>query len=206
MLYTRPLLLAQKKETCFKQHKPHYSKRRHKMKLTLKHLFSISTAMIMILVFSIPVIAGQHERGRNDGYWGQGQKRHAMNYSRLWEDPDVVKELGLSNEQVEKIKQADFSFREEHIKQKAELEQYRLELEKAFSSEPVEKAAVLKSAEKISDIRGKMFLSKTEYRLDLKSLLTPDQNKKLDTCKKQRFGKYGKNKKQNEHRRGGSSE
>jgi len=176
------------------------------MKLTLKHAVSALCAMIMILVFSIPVVAGQNERGRNGDYCGQGQKRHAMNYSRLWEDPDVVKEMGLSGEQVEKIKQADFSFREEHLKQKAELEQRRFELEKAFSSEPLEKAAILKSAEKLSDIRGKMFISKTEYRLDLKSLLTPDQNKQLDTYKKRRFGKYGKNKYRNEHRRGGSYE
>jgi len=176
------------------------------MTSNLKQTISTVTAMIVIAAFSIPAAAGQYEKGRNGSNWDLGQKRHHMGYSRLWKDPDVVKEMGLSDEQVEKIKQADFSFREKHIKQKAELEQHRFELEKAFSNEPVEKAAVLKSAEKISDIRGKMFISKTEYRFDVKSLLTPDQNKKLNAYKKQRFGKYGKNKNRREYCRGDSFE
>lgn len=162
------------------------------MTSTLKQKLLAVTTMIVILTFSMPAVAGYGGKGHNQCNKDFGQKRHHMRYSLLWNDPDVAREMGLSDEQVKGIKDTDFSFREKHLEQKAELERYRLELEKAFSSEPVEKSAVMKSAQKITDSRGKMFIQEIEFRFDVEKLLTPDQVKKLNMVKKQRLGKAGK--------------
>jgi len=172
----------------------------------LKQKLMTVTTMMVILTFSIPAVAGQNRKGPKDCNNDFGQKRHHMGYSMLWNNPDVIKELGLSDDQVKKIKDIDFSFREKRLKEKAGLDQYRLELQKGFSAEPVEKSSVLKTAQKMAEIKGEMFVQQIECRLDVEKLLTPDQAKKMNTYKRQHFGKYGDWKHRNEYGRGRNAE
>ena len=172
----------------------------------LKKNLLATVAIVTVLAFSAPAMAGNHGKGCNKQNKGVGLQNRPMNYSMLWEDPAAIKALGLSDEQVKKIKDLDFAFREKQLPLKADLDKYRLELKKGFATQPVDEASVLKTAKRIAGIKGEMFVQGTEHRLAVEKLLTPDQIQKIKQYKQQRSGKRGGPKGQGNYRRGGPVE
>lgn len=135
--------------------------------------------VLLITVCFIPAIAGAFapEDGRQDK--GFAIKDHHRPALGIWRDPQMVQELELTKEQVKQLRDADFTFREKHLALKAQLDGLRLQMDKAFSDDVVNDTAVLSLAEKISDVKGKMFVQKIEARLAVGKLLNADQIKKL---------------------------
>ena len=149
-------------------------------------------AMILLLaVIFAPTIAGAFgpgEGGPKKGFAAKGKSRPALG---LWRNPGLVQELGLTAEQVKQVREADFAFREKHLGLKAQLESLKLQMDRAISQEIDNDAAVLSLAEKISQVKGRMFFQKVESRLALRKILTPDQIEKLKirAMKKNKHGR-----------------
>lgn len=141
----------------------------------------IGTSVMVLLVMAcfIPVTADAFAPG--DGKHGKGINRHGHHRSALnfWQNPSMVEKLGLTPEQVKKVREADFASREKQLPLKAQLESLHLQMEKAFSDANVDDAAVVSLAEQISDVKGKMFVQRIESRLALKQVLSADQIEKL---------------------------
>jgi len=91
----------------------------------------------------------------------------------------MVQKLGLTEDQVKQIRDADFSFREKCLPLKAQLDGLRLQMEKAFSQDVVDDAVVLKTAQTISEIEGKLSVRKIETLLTLGEILNANQIKEL---------------------------
>lgn len=134
---------------------------------------------LLITVWLIPATAGAFAPGdgrQNKGFHKKDRHRSALG---IWRDPQMVQKLGLTAEQVKKVRDADFTFREKRLALKAQLDSLRLQMDKAFSDDVVEDAAVLTLAEKISDVKGKLFVQDIESRLAVGKILNADQIKKL---------------------------
>ncbi len=97
----------------------------------------------------------------------------------LWKNPRIVEKLGITDEQIAQLKEADFTAREKHIALQAELEAARLNMQKSFSAETVDRDAALKLAQETAEIRSKMFVQRTENRLQALEILTQEQHDKL---------------------------
>lgn len=93
--------------------------------------------------------------------------------------PAMAQDLGLTDEQIKSIRDADFTFKERHIELRAQLDQLHLQMEKAFSSDTVDEATVRDVAHRIADLQGKMFILDIDSRLAMERLLTSDQRKRL---------------------------
>ena len=152
--------------------------------------------VLLITVCFIPTLAGAAGKGsgRNDrDFDKRGSNRGILS---IWQNQQLIKDLKLTDEQVDQLREADFSFREKKLEYRAQLDGYRLKMDKAFSESKVDDAAVRSLAEKISDVRGKMFIQKVEARLALNQYLTAEQidqleQHKLDRKKKRtRHGRY----------------
>jgi Spy/CpxP family protein refolding chaperone len=104
----------------------------------------------------------------------------------------MVQELGLTDEQVKGLREADFAHREKRLQLKSKLDGLHLEMEKLFSADAVDEAKVLQVAQKISDLKGKLFVRKIESRLAVGKLLTADQLKKLEVFDLHHHAKQGK--------------
>ena len=107
----------------------------------------------------------------------------------------MVQELGLTAEQVKNLRDADFTFREKRLELKAQLDSLRLQMEKAFTEDVVDDKTVLSLGDKISDVKGKLFIQKIEARLAGRKLLNADQINKLklyDMHPKKKGRKHGK--------------
>jgi Spy/CpxP family protein refolding chaperone len=161
------------------------------MRLKLREKFVTRAFVLLIMVFIVPSFAWAFppggvnpERGPD---MGPGIEKHHMSPYGLWRNPELIQGLELTDEQIAQLKKADFTFREKNLNLKAQLDNLNLQMEKAFSTEPVDEAAVLQMAKEISDLRGKMFVQDIESRLACEKLLTADQLKKLKAGFSQRY-------------------
>ncbi len=151
--------------------------------------------VLLITVCFIPAMAGAFAAGdgkHDRGIDGKGRPRNVLG---IWRDPLMAQKLGLTAEQVKDLRDADFTFREKCLELKAQLDSLRLQMEKAFTDDVVDDKTVLSLADKISDVKGKLFIQKIEARLAGRKLLNADQinQLKLYNMQKKRQGrKYGK--------------
>ena len=160
-------------------------------------------AASLVTIGSYQAFAKRH--GGQGGYYNQGecgmmtgqmqrgpQGRSALG---LWKNPVVIEELGLSDEQVNKLKEADFAAREKQIGLQGELEAVRLNMQKTFSADPVDKEAALKFAQEKADIKSKMSVQRVESRLLVREILTSEQLDKLKQLRMEyRGGKHQRGK------------
>jgi len=141
--------------------------------------FGTGVIILLITVCFIPGMAGaaapgDHWQGR--GFDMNGHHRSALG---IWRNQQMIQKLGLTAEQVKHLKDADFASREKRLALKAQLDGFRLQMDKSFSNDVVDDTAVLSLAQKISDVKGKLFVQKIESRLALGKILNADQIKKL---------------------------
>lgn len=149
----------------------------------------IGTVLMAALLSAalIPAAAEACRGGRGGRGGGQGMGMDCgMRGGRggaafgIWQNPQAVQDLGISPEQVKKLKEAEFAARDKQLPLKAELDNLRLKMDQAFATEPVDEKAVLELTEKISAVKGKMAVQMTEERLAMKKILTPEQVAKMD--------------------------
>jgi Spy/CpxP family protein refolding chaperone len=159
----------------------------------------IATAVLagLLTVSIIPMTANACRRGGGGGQGGGcgmkgGQKgKHFGGLLGIWKNSQLTEELGLSDAQVNSLKDADFAAREKQQALWAEMESLHLKMEQAFSADTVDEAAVRKLSQKIAGQKGKMIEQRTETRLIAQKLLTPEQR---DKAKSLRGNGWGKNK------------
>lgn len=136
-------------------------------------------AILMITVFFIPVLANAIPPGEAKHDRAGGKKGHHRPVLGIWQDPQLVEDLALTDEQIKQVREADFASREKHLALKAQLDSYRLQMRKAFSADTVDETAVRQLAQNIANIKGKSFVQEIESRLALGRILNEDQIKKL---------------------------
>jgi len=141
--------------------------------------FSTGLIVLLIAVCFIPAMAGAFTPGDQSQDKGFDRQCHHRPLFRIWRDLQMVQKLELTEKQVKQLRDADFTFREKRLKLKAQLDTFCLQMDKAFSDDIVNNAAVLQLAKKISDIKDKIFIQDIESRLAVGKFLNADQIKKL---------------------------
>ncbi len=157
----------------------------------------IGTGIMAVLLAAaiVPSIA-EARRGNCNKGGGQGM---GMNCDMkgggaafgIWQNPQAVQDLGLSADQVKKLKEAEFASREKQLPLMGELDSLRLKMDQAFAADPVDEKAVLELTEKISAVKGKLSVQRAEDKLALSKVLTPEQMDKMQTMRG--MGCNGKN-------------
>jgi Spy/CpxP family protein refolding chaperone len=155
--------------------------------------------VLLVTVFVIPGIAGAFTQGQCRPEKGFGMKKNHMSPLGIWQHPKIVQKLELTDEQVEGLKKADFAHREKSLESKSKLDALHLELEKLFAAKSVDEAKVLEVAQKISDLKGKLFVQRIESRLAVAKLLTADQVGKLKMFRSYHLKHRGKINKTGKH-------
>ncbi len=162
-------------------------------------VFAGATALLLLACF-IPAVAGAFSPGDDNPGKRSGMKRRHGCPLGIWQNPKMIQELELSEEQIKGLRDADFAFREKRLEVKSQLDSLYLQLEKLFSHEPVNAPNVIQVAQKISSLKGTLFVQKIESRLMLEKLLNADQLKQLRTLEWYRHKRHGEcSKKDNHH-------
>jgi Spy/CpxP family protein refolding chaperone len=171
------------------------------MNSNLRHKFFTGAVVLLVTVFFIPSFAGAFTPGQCKPDKGFGIKRHHGSPLGIWRNPKMVQDLRLTDEQVKALREADFAHRENRLQLKSKLDGLHLDLEKLFSADPVNASDILQVAQKISDLKGKLFVQRIESRLAVAKLLTEDQLKKLKIFDLHHPAMHGKMHGNEKHRR-----
>ena len=140
------------------------------------------SALIIMLIAAMLIIPGTAGAfgGKNHHGKGDGMDNKPGFGCHIWRNPDLVKDLGLTDEQVNKLKEMDYTHREKQLKLKSQIDALQLQMDKAISYETIEEGTVRDLAKKISSLRGEKYVQKVESNLSTRKILTSDQIKKLD--------------------------
>ena len=142
-------------------------------------ILALLLTVFFMVAGSLPVTAGGHGKASP---WQKGameKHRHHRPPLGLWQDPELVEKLELTETQLKQLRDEDFASREKGLVLKAQLDRLDLELEKAFSADTVDQKAVRKLTEAIAEVRGNLFIQRIESRLTLGEILDADQMSKL---------------------------
>ena len=136
--------------------------------------------VLLITLCLIPALALAEASGDQRQRKGLEMKGFHGPVLGIWRNRQIVQNLELTENQVKQIRDTDFTFREKHLVLKSQLDNFYLQMEKAFFNDRVDDTAVLTAAQAISDVRGKLFVQNVESRLALGKILTADQIKKMN--------------------------
>ncbi|HXY55617.1 MAG TPA: Spy/CpxP family protein refolding chaperone [Nitrospirota bacterium] len=103
--------------------------------------------------------------------------------------------LGLSDQQIDTLKEIKTRVTKDTIKKRADLQLARVDLRELLRKDPVDMKAVEASLKKIESASTDLKLSHIKAREEMKAVLTPEQRKKLKEEIKAGFkmhqGRYG---------------
>lgn len=150
-----------------------------------------AVSVFMMMVFLIPAFASATMFDDHQGCKGPGHHGQHMGLTRLWENPQMVKELELSDDQVKSLKEADFAFREKKLALQADADRLRLKMQKAFSGDSINADTIRSIAKEMSKVKSEMYLQKIEQRLVLNKTLNKGQIEKLKSFKAHHFSERG---------------
>jgi Spy/CpxP family protein refolding chaperone len=128
------------------------------------------------------MIEKKEVRVRMDRDCHDGMGHKGMGRGQWWENPVAVKELGLSEQQTQKIDDLSLNHRKNAIKLQADLKIAELEMRSLMGGDPSD-SDVRKKAKAVSQLREKLHETRIEHMLALRKVLTPEQQKKLKDMK-----------------------
>lgn len=123
---------------------------------------------------------GMHVRG-----FGQGPREFGL--GRLLNDPDIRKQVGITDEQVAKIRQQESDFRKTEIRDRADLEVKRIDLRDLLAADKPDRAAIDSKLQEISAAQLALQKSAIDYRLNMRDAISPAQREKLRQLMKDRW-------------------
>ena len=117
--------------------------------------------------------------GGRMGMRGFGGDDHEFGLLRALRDPDVRKQVGISDDQFAKLRQQDSDFRKTEIRERADLEVKRIDLRDLLSADKPDRSAIDGKLQEISTAQLALEKSSVDHRLDMRGAITPEQRDKL---------------------------
>ena len=114
--------------------------------------------------------------------------------ARAAERPDrarIEADLGLSAEQSAQLQKMKVEGRKQAIRQRADLAVARIELEELMDAPVVDQKAIDAKVKAISDLQAAALKARTDERLALRKILTPEQQAKMKQVMQQRRAERG---------------
>jgi len=204
---------------------------RRKMAIgTLALMVLLAAAMVSWAQESAPQAAGpgegQHQFG-GQHQWGDGAYRFAggqfggpegqrmgwqrggrrgsgggAGFLRMAENPRVRQYLGLTDEQVGRLHRIGVDEQKASVQMRADLELRHIELRELLRADNPDHDAIMAKLDEVNALQGKMAKQRVETMLSARSVLTPDQIKKVKTFMENR-GAGGEGHERMMERRGG---
>ena len=135
-------------------------------------------ALILGGLLALPVWAVDHGRGEFGSRGGHGDGPGGGMFGFLHNER-MKAELGLTDEQADKLRETFMESRKAGIRTRADLQIRRMELHEILRAEKTDRDAAMKKVQEISDLRAQLMRQHVESMLTAKSILTPEQQKKV---------------------------
>jgi Spy/CpxP family protein refolding chaperone len=144
---------------------------------------------------------GQVQRGGPGGPKGPGEmhsrpahargerweRRRNFSLARLLSDPQIQQKVGVTADQVAKIRQEESTFRKTEIRQRADVAVQRIDLRDLLAAQTPDRSAIDAKLQQVSAAQLAMEKSRIDFQLNMKQALTPDQREKLRQALRERW-------------------
>ena len=143
---------------------------------------------LVLLIAAAVAFAGFGLNGAGSGYIGKhmeyGTKMAEMNmfHGRLL--LNMKAEIGLNQDQVDKIEKMSLVFQESVIKRMADTKVKELKLANYLQGDKIDRKVVEKMVKEISELKTGLQIDRIYYLLDIRGLLTPEQIAKAEELKR----------------------
>ena len=131
-------------------------------------------------------------RGEQRGQWGRMGMRgrdvgpEEFGLGRLLTDPNVRQQLGVTADQAAKIRQQESDFRKTEIRNRADLQIKRMDLDDLLSAEKPDRSAIDSKLQEIGATQIALEKSAIDNSLNMRDALTSVQRQKLQQMMTQR--------------------
>ncbi len=147
-------------------------------------IYSLLLSLIFMLVCTVNAAYAKDYRGHKEQPHG-GSKYESMVFHKAHLILENEKELGLTDEQVMKIKKIKIDTKKALIKQKAEIELIGVDIKEQLWSDKIDVAVITPLVNKKYELKKAKSLSIITALAQLKDVLTAEQKEKMKTlCKK----------------------
>lgn len=142
----------------------------------------VAGAAIAGTVLVLGLVAWAAERGdRGFRAWGHEPFGMSERMLGLLDNQRFKTEIGLNDQQVDRLRQIVLDTQKSSIKTRADMQLRGIELREMLRSENPDRTTVLKKVQELSDLRGQMMKQNVEALLAAKTVLTPEQQKKVQS-------------------------
>jgi Spy/CpxP family protein refolding chaperone len=134
---------------------------------------------------------GPHQFGGGPGGFGaqrmgwQGHGRHEFGgggfLMHMAENPRVRQYLGLTDEQVGRLHKIGVDAEKASVQTRADLQMRHIELRELMRADNPDHDAIMQKLDEVNALEGKMSKQRAETMLSARSVLTPEQQKKMKT-------------------------
>ncbi len=137
-----------------------------------------------VIITGTVLLAGLVAWAAERGDWGQrgwGHEPFGMSERMLGllDNQRFRTEIGLNDQQVDRLRQIIVDAQKSSVKTRADLRLRGIELREMLRLDNPDRATVLNKVQELSDLRGQMMKQHVEALLAAKTVLTPEQQKKL---------------------------
>ena len=155
------------------------------MKITQRIPGLILTALM--LAFSVNVFAQPNSRHRSERR-GQCMFKHQMHgVAGVGGLARFADELGLSDDQMEKLKTLRFETAKKTVAERSEVQIAGIELHELMQKDDFDESAIKKQIEKIGRLKTNMMLTRVDKKLAVKNVLTDEQENMLKELRRESF-------------------
>lgn len=119
---------------------------------------------------------------------GMGMHRgggHEMGLGWAINNPKIREQLGITPDQVTKIRQETLSFQKAEILSRADLQVKRLELHSLLEAETPDRVAIDKSLHAANAAQFTVEKAAIDHQLAMRALITPEQRQKLEKMREE---------------------
>jgi len=137
------------------------------------------------------------QRGGQRGFGGGG------GLLRMAENPRVRQNLGLTDEQVGRLHKIGVDAQKASVQTRADMQLRRIELRELMRADNPDHNAIMQKLDEVNALQGTMQKQRVETMLSARSVLTPEQLKKIKTFMQNRGAGGGPERGHMMERRGG---
>lgn len=106
-------------------------------------------------------------------------------FPRLWKNKELIKNIGISKEQVGKIKDLSITTEKKLIKVRADIELKEIDLREVLDEDKPNEGKAEGLIKGIMKLKTDARILKTKQMIDMKKILTPEQLEKLQQFKRE---------------------
>lgn len=143
-----------------------------------KQLLTYVVVFILAVSFIVPVVMAEDGRGKGKGHYG---KKGDLQGKLMKKAHFILKnkeELGLTDEQVDKVKTLKIETKKSLIRQKADIAIIAIDIKAALWEDTIDKVAIGKLIDQKYDLKKASAKTLVGAYADMKSVLTDEQKEK----------------------------